>query len=175
MMPAFRTFLSCDAHSLPATFLSIHTSSPPSLLSLCTNYPHFYPCLLYLTFILQHSLLPDQSPAQPCVVPPQPQQDSPSAVVLKDYDPDPPPPFTPPFQFFFGSHFSPSPLFSRQGPLNCSHAPLYPPLHFSVFQTQTSQIQHGCVLQYITLLSGLAPRLNWREVACKSHSMQICH
>ncbi|XP_072234142.1 catenin delta-2 [Leuresthes tenuis] len=37
----------------------------------------------------------NQSPAQPCVVPPQPQQDSPSAVVLKDYDPYPPPPSFP--------------------------------------------------------------------------------
>ncbi|XP_072306723.1 catenin delta-2 isoform X2 [Eucyclogobius newberryi] len=37
----------------------------------------------------------NQAPAQPCVVPPQPQQDSPSAAVLKDYDPYPPPPSFP--------------------------------------------------------------------------------
>ncbi|XP_026147543.1 catenin delta-2 isoform X3 [Mastacembelus armatus] len=38
---------------------------------------------------------PNQAPAQPCVVPPQPQQDSPSAAMLKDYDPYPPPPSFP--------------------------------------------------------------------------------
>ncbi|XP_029384798.1 catenin delta-2 [Echeneis naucrates] len=37
----------------------------------------------------------NQAPNQPCVVPPQPQQDSPSAAVLKDYDPYPPPPSFP--------------------------------------------------------------------------------
>lgn len=37
---------------------------------------------------------PTQAPAQPCVVPPQPQQDSPSAM-LKDYEPYPPPPSFP--------------------------------------------------------------------------------
>ncbi|KAG8009386.1 Catenin delta-2, partial [Nibea albiflora] len=37
----------------------------------------------------------NQAPPQPCVVPPQPQQDSPSAAVLKDYDPYPPPPSFP--------------------------------------------------------------------------------
>ncbi|XP_049421181.1 catenin delta-2 isoform X3 [Epinephelus fuscoguttatus] len=37
----------------------------------------------------------NQAPAQPCVVPPQPQQDSPPAAVLKDYDPYPPPPSFP--------------------------------------------------------------------------------
>ncbi|KAG7525602.1 catenin delta-2-like isoform X2 [Solea senegalensis] len=37
----------------------------------------------------------NQTPAQPCVVPPQPQQDSPSAAVLKDYDPYPAPPSFP--------------------------------------------------------------------------------
>ncbi|KAM6971670.1 LOW QUALITY PROTEIN: catenin delta-2 [Tautogolabrus adspersus] len=37
----------------------------------------------------------NQAPAQPCIVPPQPQQDSPSAAVLKDYDPYPPPPSFP--------------------------------------------------------------------------------
>uniref|UniRef100_A0A1A8VJM3 Catenin (Cadherin-associated protein), delta 2b n=1 Tax=Nothobranchius furzeri TaxID=105023 RepID=A0A1A8VJM3_NOTFU len=37
----------------------------------------------------------NQSPPQPCVVPPQPQQDCPSAAVLKDYDPYPPPPSFP--------------------------------------------------------------------------------
>ncbi|XP_068565824.1 catenin delta-2 [Cebidichthys violaceus] len=37
----------------------------------------------------------NQAPAQPCVMPPQPQQDSPSAAVLKDYDPYPPPPSFP--------------------------------------------------------------------------------
>ncbi|XP_070841767.1 catenin delta-2 isoform X4 [Chaetodon auriga] len=37
----------------------------------------------------------NQAPAQPCVLPPQPQQDSPSAAVLKDYDPYPPPPSFP--------------------------------------------------------------------------------
>uniref|UniRef100_A0A3Q3GVI5 Catenin delta 2 n=1 Tax=Labrus bergylta TaxID=56723 RepID=A0A3Q3GVI5_9LABR len=37
----------------------------------------------------------NQAPAQPCMVPPQPQQDSPSAGVLKDYDPYPPPPSFP--------------------------------------------------------------------------------
>ncbi|KAK7881326.1 hypothetical protein WMY93_029735 [Mugilogobius chulae] len=37
----------------------------------------------------------NQAPVQPCVVPPQPQQDSPSAAVLKDYDPYPPPPSFP--------------------------------------------------------------------------------
>ncbi|XP_039646384.1 catenin delta-2 isoform X4 [Perca fluviatilis] len=37
----------------------------------------------------------NQAPAQPCIVPPQPLQDSPSAAVLKDYDPYPPPPSFP--------------------------------------------------------------------------------
>ncbi|XP_034427515.1 catenin delta-2 isoform X2 [Hippoglossus hippoglossus] len=37
----------------------------------------------------------NQIPAQPCVVAPQPQQDSPSAAVLKDYDPYPAPPSFP--------------------------------------------------------------------------------
>ncbi|XP_045921408.1 catenin delta-2 [Micropterus dolomieu] len=37
----------------------------------------------------------NQAPVQPCVVPPPPQQDSPSAAVLKDYDPYPPPPSFP--------------------------------------------------------------------------------
>ncbi|XP_035765281.1 catenin delta-2 [Neolamprologus brichardi] len=37
----------------------------------------------------------NQGPPQPCVVPPQPQLDSPSAAVLKDYDPYPPPPSFP--------------------------------------------------------------------------------
>ncbi|XP_062235273.1 catenin delta-2 isoform X4 [Platichthys flesus] len=37
----------------------------------------------------------NQIPAQPCVVPPQPQQDSPSAAVLKDYDHYPAPPSFP--------------------------------------------------------------------------------
>ncbi|KAJ0023024.1 hypothetical protein NQD34_015158 [Periophthalmus magnuspinnatus] len=37
----------------------------------------------------------NQAPIQPCVVPPQPQQDSPSTAVLKDYDPYPPPPSFP--------------------------------------------------------------------------------
>uniref|UniRef100_A0A3Q3IUY6 Catenin delta 2 n=1 Tax=Monopterus albus TaxID=43700 RepID=A0A3Q3IUY6_MONAL len=37
----------------------------------------------------------NQAPAQPCIVPPQPQQDSPSAGVLKDYDSYPPPPSFP--------------------------------------------------------------------------------
>ncbi|XP_041670652.1 catenin delta-2 [Cheilinus undulatus] len=37
----------------------------------------------------------NQAPAQPCIVPPQPQQESPSAAVLKDYDPYPPPPSFP--------------------------------------------------------------------------------
>ncbi|KAM7370039.1 hypothetical protein PAMP_011325 [Pampus punctatissimus] len=37
----------------------------------------------------------NQAPVQPCVVPPQPQQDSPSAAVIKDYDPYPPPPSFP--------------------------------------------------------------------------------
>ncbi|XP_024135471.1 catenin delta-2 isoform X1 [Oryzias melastigma] len=37
----------------------------------------------------------NQIPAQPCIVPPQPQQDSPSAAVLKDYDSYPPPPSFP--------------------------------------------------------------------------------
>ncbi|XP_043960614.1 catenin delta-2 isoform X5 [Gambusia affinis] len=37
----------------------------------------------------------NQSPAPPCVVPPQPQQDSPSATMLKDYDLYPPPPSFP--------------------------------------------------------------------------------
>ncbi|XP_069007627.1 catenin delta-2 isoform X4 [Embiotoca jacksoni] len=37
----------------------------------------------------------NQGPSQPCVVPPLPQQDSPSAAVLKDYDPYPPPPTFP--------------------------------------------------------------------------------
>ncbi|KAF3836042.1 hypothetical protein F7725_028600 [Dissostichus mawsoni] len=35
------------------------------------------------------------APAQPCVVPPVPQQDSPSSTLLKDYDPYPPPPSFP--------------------------------------------------------------------------------
>ncbi|XP_016887134.1 catenin delta-2 isoform X1 [Cynoglossus semilaevis] len=46
----------------------------------------------------------NQSPPQPCIVPPQPQQDSPSAAMLKDYDhypappsfPQPQPPLPPP-------------------------------------------------------------------------------
>ncbi|KAI9542755.1 Catenin delta-2 [Dissostichus eleginoides] len=37
----------------------------------------------------------NQAPAQPCVVPPVPQQDSPSSTLLKDYDPYPPPPSFP--------------------------------------------------------------------------------
>ncbi|MED6273442.1 Catenin delta-2 [Characodon lateralis] len=37
----------------------------------------------------------NQSPAPPCVIPPQPQQDSPSAAMLKDYDLYPPPPSFP--------------------------------------------------------------------------------
>ncbi|XP_035862695.1 catenin delta-2 isoform X2 [Sander lucioperca] len=37
----------------------------------------------------------NQAPVQPCIVPPQPLQDSPSAAVLKDYDPYPPPPSFP--------------------------------------------------------------------------------
>ncbi|XP_028425027.1 catenin delta-2 [Perca flavescens] len=37
----------------------------------------------------------NQASAQPCIVPPQPLQDSPSAAVLKDYDPYPPPPSFP--------------------------------------------------------------------------------
>ncbi|XP_054893722.1 catenin delta-2 isoform X3 [Poeciliopsis prolifica] len=37
----------------------------------------------------------NQSPAPPCVVPPLPQQDSPSATMLKDYDLYPPPPSFP--------------------------------------------------------------------------------
>ncbi|XP_034021326.1 catenin delta-2 isoform X2 [Thalassophryne amazonica] len=36
-----------------------------------------------------------QVPVQPCIMPPQPQQDSPPTAVLKDYDPYPPPPFFP--------------------------------------------------------------------------------
>ncbi|KAM8881937.1 catenin delta-2 isoform 6-T6 [Synchiropus picturatus] len=40
-------------------------------------------------------LKPNQAPVQPCIVPPQPQQDIPSAAVLKDYDPYPPPPSFP--------------------------------------------------------------------------------
>ncbi|KAK5850169.1 hypothetical protein PBY51_014440 [Eleginops maclovinus] len=37
----------------------------------------------------------NQAPAQPCVVLPVPQQDSPSSTLLKDYDPYPPPPSFP--------------------------------------------------------------------------------
>ncbi|KAL6097995.1 ctnnd2 [Pungitius sinensis] len=37
----------------------------------------------------------NQAPTQPGALPPQPQQDSPSAAVLKDYDPYPPPPSFP--------------------------------------------------------------------------------
>nr|XP_061821537.1 catenin delta-2-like isoform X2 [Nerophis lumbriciformis] len=38
---------------------------------------------------------PNQAPVQPCTVAPQPQQDSPSTAVLKDYDHYPPPPSFP--------------------------------------------------------------------------------
>ena len=79
-------------HFAPDIFLP--SSLHPSLLSR-------FPLLAYLTAPV-HGRLPwsrhdasNQAPAQPCVVPPQPQQDSPSAAALKDYDPYPPPPSFP--------------------------------------------------------------------------------
>ncbi|XP_054621028.1 catenin delta-2 isoform X1 [Dunckerocampus dactyliophorus] len=47
----------------------------------------------YLT--ASDDIKPNQAPVQPCTVPPQPQQESPSTVVLKDYDHYPPPPSFP--------------------------------------------------------------------------------
>ncbi|KAM3860240.1 catenin delta-2 isoform 2-T2 [Diretmus argenteus] len=47
----------------------------------------------YLT--ASDDIKPNQAPSQPCIAPPQPQQDSPSVAVLKDYDPYPPPPSFP--------------------------------------------------------------------------------
>ncbi|KAF3703470.1 Catenin delta-2 Delta-catenin GT24 Neural plakophilin-related ARM-repeat protein [Channa argus] len=41
---------------------------------------------------IKQNQLPHQGPVQPCVVPSQPQPESPSAAVLKDYDLYPPPP-----------------------------------------------------------------------------------
>lgn len=67
--------------------LLLPTCRFPSLLSLLS-----LPCRPVLSRLTSS---PRQAPAQPCVVPPQPQQDSPSAAVLKDYDPYPPPPSFP--------------------------------------------------------------------------------
>ncbi|XP_077364623.1 catenin delta-2 isoform X2 [Festucalex cinctus] len=47
----------------------------------------------YLT--ASDDIKPNQAPVQPCTMPPQPQQDSPSTGVLKDYDHYPPPPSFP--------------------------------------------------------------------------------
>ncbi|XP_051909879.1 catenin delta-2-like isoform X2 [Hippocampus zosterae] len=47
----------------------------------------------YLT--ASDDIKPNQAPVQPCTMPPQPQQDSPSTAVLKDYDHYPPPPSFP--------------------------------------------------------------------------------
>ncbi|XP_061660631.1 catenin delta-2 isoform X1 [Syngnathoides biaculeatus] len=47
----------------------------------------------YLT--ASDDIKPNQAPVQPCTMPPQPQQDSPSTAMLKDYDHYPPPPSFP--------------------------------------------------------------------------------
>ncbi|XP_056155175.1 catenin delta-2 [Lampris incognitus] len=44
---------------------------------------------------IKQNQVPHQVPAQPCIVPPQPQQESPSTAAIKDYDPYPPPPSFP--------------------------------------------------------------------------------
>lgn len=78
-------------HSPPVIFPPSYITVPPPLLAYLTPRS----CPLDLVPPHRPPTPADQAPAQPCVVPPQPQQDSPSAAVLKDYDPYPPPPSFP--------------------------------------------------------------------------------